>query len=187
MPSIKKVIFTLLATTLTFMLHAQADYYINMTAPNQQFRNALWKNSDGTPAFAIYTTKRDFLEERKEVRIFQDSQEKYTLQRKKTNRVLRDSESGEILVSRPFKYVLPNGQVLTRRIRNWGRALHLEDRSGNLVASAETVKHPEVRRRLELTIHQATGHDEILAAMLSMDMLDQDRANHNFAPILLCF
>ena len=165
-------------------LYAQSTFYVNMTNLARQFNSTVWKNAEGAVAFSVYTSKRDILGDRKDAIIYQESKEKYSLERKQNNRILRDTDNGNILVFRPHKYVLPNGRVLVRYNRKFGRAIVLEDRDGNIIASATIVRVKGAPRRLEIAFNEETGHNDILAGMLSLDIIDQYR-NIAFSPPII--
>ncbi len=169
----------------TIGLFAQSTYYVNLTNPTKQFNSTVWKNADGEVAFSVYTTRRDLLGDRKNATIYQDSKSKYTLERKRNNRILRNLENGTFLVFRPHKYVLPNGEVLVRYVRKFGRAIELEDRDGNVVATAMITRLKGAPRKIEIVFNEETEHKEILGGMLSLDIINQYRNLVLTSPIII--
>ena len=182
----KNFFIPLFALLITCSVNAQADYYVNLTAPSQQLNATVWKDTQGQVAYTVKTDRRDLLGERKDAIFYKNSKEKFTLERKRMNWVLRDQETGDFMVYRPFKYVLPNGEVLNRKVRNLGRSIKLENEQGEVVATADILRSKEARRRLEINIEQATANDELLSAMLSLEIMDQYREIFlDWSPLLL--
>lgn len=168
-----RIVFTLACFSLSILLSAQS-YQLQLTS-EQQFDAAIWESSNDNDKMVLKTTDKDFFGARKATNIYVNQELSFQFTRKEQNYILRSPDESLRLIFLPFKYILPDGQQLNRRLRQAGQEIQLLNLQGQIMAKARVKATPENEFLLRVSIEKTTGFNQELLAMLSIDLLEQVR------------